>query len=161
MRTQTYDFKLFLNGEKHKVIKREQKITPISDQFIQPKSTIVSKSVSKTKTKVSKFPKLSLIPLTTAPLLSATVVGAESIESLPSQGVRDKMMDAFDPLIELIQGMAYPVAMVVVLGGAIFVMIGNSDKGFGMMQKAGLGYLLVMIAPMVLDVLVDSMKGVV
>ena len=58
-------------------------------------------------------------------------------------------------------GMAYPVAMVVVLGGAIFVMIGNSEKGFSMMQKAGLGYLIVMIAPMILDVLVDAVDGAV
>lgn len=35
------------------------------------------------------------------------------------------------------------------------------EKGFSMMQKAGLGYLLVMIAPMILDVLVDAMDGVV
>jgi len=66
---------------------------------------------------------------------------------------------AFDPLIDLIQGLAYPVALVVVLGGSIFVMIGNSEKGFSMMQKAGLGYLLVMITPMILDVLVDAMEG--
>lgn len=99
-----------------------------------------------------KPPVMSLIPLAAAPFVPTTVFAEESIKI--------KMMNAFDPIIELIQGMAYPVAMVVVLGGAIFVMIGNSDKGFSMMQKAGLGYLLVMIAPMILDVLVDAMGGV-
>lgn len=99
-----------------------------------------------------KPPKLSLIPLAAAPLIP-TVTHAES-------NIQTKMMSAFDPLINLIQGLAYPVAMIVVLGGSIFVMIGNSEKGFSMMQKAGLGYLLVMIAPMILDVLVDAMEGV-
>ncbi|WP_096269421.1 hypothetical protein [Paucisalibacillus globulus] len=103
---------------------------------------------------VVKPPTLSLMPLAAAPFIPGTVYAAD-------ESVKAKMMDAFNPLIELIQGLAYPVAMVVVLGGAIFVMIGNSDKGFSMMQKAGMGYLLVMIAPMVLDVLVDSMDGVV
>lgn len=100
-----------------------------------------------------KAPTMSLIPLATAPLWATMKVSAETT-------VQAKMMTAFTPIIDLIQGMAYPVAMIVVLGGAIFVMIGNSDKGFGMMQKAGLGYLLVMIAPMIFDVLVDAMKGV-
>jgi hypothetical protein len=106
--------------------------------------------------KKRKTPTASLIPLATAPVWSnALKVSAETTTS-----IADKMIKAFDPLINLIQGMAYPVAMVVVLGGALFVMIGNSEKGFSMMQKAGLGYVIVMIAPMILNVLVDAMKGV-
>jgi hypothetical protein len=103
----------------------------------------------------SKAPTMSLIPLAAAPLLTATQASAQEAVQ-----VQAKMMDAFTPIIDLVQAMAYPVAMVVVLGGAIFVMIGNSDKGFSLMQRAGLGYLLVMIAPMIFDVLVDAMKGV-
>ncbi|MBT2599069.1 MULTISPECIES: hypothetical protein [unclassified Oceanobacillus] len=100
-----------------------------------------------------KAPTTSLIPLAAAPFIPSTVFAEETIQN--------KMMSAFDPLIDLIQGMAYPVAMVVVLGGALFVMIGNSDKGFSMMQKAGMGYVLCMLLPMIFDVLVDAMAGVV
>ncbi|MFD2209359.1 hypothetical protein ACFSMW_06515 [Virgibacillus halophilus] len=100
-----------------------------------------------------KHPTISLIPLAVAPFVPAAV-HAESAE------IKGKMMQAFAPIIDLIQGMAYPVAMVVVLGGAIFVMIGNSEKGFSMMQKAALGYLIVMISPMILNVLVDAVSGV-
>lgn len=110
--------------------------------------------MNKEHEKKIKQPTLSLIPLAIAPFVPTAAYAQEV-------SIKAKMMAAFDPIIELIQGMAYPVAMVVVLGGAIFVMIGNSDKGFSMMQKAGLGYLLVMIAPMILDVLVDAMAGVV
>jgi hypothetical protein len=101
-----------------------------------------------------KPPTLSLVPLAVAPFIPGTVFAAD-------ETIKAKMMDAFTPIIDLVQGMAYPVAMVVVLGGAIFVMIGNSDKGFSMMQKAALGYLIVMIAPMILDVLVDAIDGAV
>lgn len=104
--------------------------------------------------KRGKPPTFSLLPLAAAPFIPIKVF-AEEIS------VKEKMMNAFTPIIDLIQGMAYPVAMVVVLGGAIMVMIGNSEKGFTMMQRAGMGYLLVMIAPMILDVLVDAMEGVV
>ncbi|MGM8215191.1 hypothetical protein ACLIA0_06380 [Bacillaceae bacterium W0354] len=100
-----------------------------------------------------KPPTASLVPLAAAPFVPISVSAQENIQS--------KMVKAFDPLIDLIQGMAYPVAMVVTLGGALFVMIGNSERGFSMMQKAGLGYVIVMIAPMILNVLVDAMEGVV
>ncbi len=101
-----------------------------------------------------KPPTTSLIPLATAPLWTVAHASAET-------SIQSQMMTAFGPLIDLIQGMAYPVAMIVVLGGALFIMIGNKEKGFSMMQTAGLGYVLVMLAPMILNVLVDAMKGVV
>lgn len=72
-----------------------------------------------------------------------------------------KMIHAFDPLINLVQALAYPVCMVVVLGGALFIMIGNKEKGFAMMQGAGLGYVLVQMTPIILNILVDAMKSVV
>lgn len=75
--------------------------------------------------------------------------------------VYERMIHAFDPLIDLIQALAYPVAMIVVLGGALFIMIGNKEKGFAMMQGAGLGYVLVQLMPMVLNILVEAMKGAV
>nr|BDD44101.1 hypothetical protein 2 [Bacillaceae bacterium] len=100
-----------------------------------------------------KRPTVSLIPLAAAPLMPVKVFAEESIQA--------KMMTAFTPIIDLIQGMAYPVAMVCVLGGAIFTMVGYNEKGFGIMQKAGLGYVIVMIAPMILDVLVEAVGGVV
>lgn len=100
-------------------------------------------------------PKASLMPLAAAPLFHTITAHAAE------QSIQAKMMTAFTPIIDLIQGMAYPVAMVVVLGGALMLMVGNKEKGFSMMQTAGLGYVVVMIAPMILDVLVEAMSGVV
>ncbi len=102
-----------------------------------------------------KFHPESLVPLATAPLWSATPAFAANAD------LYGKMVGAFDPLVSLIQALAYPVAMVVVLGGALFVMIGNKEKGFTMMQSAGLGYVLVQMTPMVLDILVQAMKAAV
>lgn len=101
-----------------------------------------------------KPPVMSLIPLATAPLW-------QTIHTSAATDVGAQMMTAFDPIIDLIQGMAYPVAMIVVLGGALFVMIGNSEKGFAMMQRSAMGYVLISLLPMIFDVLVNAMKGVV
>lgn len=101
----------------------------------------------------NKVPVVSLIPLATAPFVPTSVFAEASIQ--------EKMMTAFDPLLQLIQGAAYPIALSVVLAGAIFVIIGNSDRGFSMISKASMGYVLISVLPMIFDVLAGVMKGVV
>lgn len=100
-----------------------------------------------------KQPTLSLIPLAIAPFVPTQAFAEASIET--------KMMNAFDPLLQLIQGIAYPVALSVILAGALFVIIGNKDKGFDMISKSAMGYMLITVLPMIFDVLVSAMKGVI
>lgn len=110
---------------------------------------------------------LSLIPLATKPFFEASpAFAAEAVTvgtaaaNVATNAMYDKMLHAFDPLITLVQALAYPVAMVVVLGGALFIMIGNREKGFGMMSGAGLGYALVQMTPLALNILVEAMKAI-
>jgi len=105
-----------------------------------------------------KPPTMSLIPVATAPLWSGVVVSAESATEA---SIQTKMMSAFDPLLQLIQGIAYPVALSVILAGGLFVIIGNKEKGFDMISKSAMGYMLITVLPMIFDVLVSAMKGVV
>ncbi|RFU70355.1 hypothetical protein D0469_07070 [Peribacillus saganii] len=105
---------------------------------------------------------LSLIPLATKPFFEAIpAMAAEVPQAVTVTSTADmtaKLMHAFDPLITLIQAVAYPIALVVVLGGAIMVMMREPEKGFSMMQSAGLGYILVQMAPLVLSILVEATK---
>jgi len=105
---------------------------------------------------------LSILPLAIKPFFVAkTALAAAAVPvtaAAASDAMYDKMLHAFDPLIVLIQALAYPVAMVVVLGGAIMIMINQKEKGFSMMSAAGLGYVLVQMTPLVLNILVDAMK---
>ncbi|MDQ0268850.1 hypothetical protein [Cytobacillus purgationiresistens] len=73
--------------------------------------------------------------------------------------VTAKVINAFNPLVELVKALSYPISLVVMLGGGLFVMIGNSDKGFEMIQKAGLGYILVQMLPLLMDLLVEIAKS--
>lgn len=105
---------------------------------------------------------LSMLPLAFAPMTKAVPASAHETVTVMAQGqMYDKMIVAFNPLIDLIQALAYPIAMVVVLGGAIMVMINQKEKGYSMMMGAGLGYVLVNMTPMILNILVDAMKSVV
>ena len=104
---------------------------------------------------------LAVAPLTAIPQASAAASTTQQAVTTmaSSQEIYDKMMIAFEPITTLIQALAYPVASVVVLAGALFVMINQKEKGFGMMSSAGLGVILVNLMPMVLNILVDIMKG--
>lgn len=105
---------------------------------------------------------LSTLPLAFAPAIKAKeVFAAEAIPVVATTELSGKLMTAFSPLIELVQSLAYPVGMIVVLGGAIMVMIGQQEKGYSMLMSAGLGIILINIAPMVLNILIGTMKSVV
>lgn len=117
------------------------------------------------KGNAKKLAPYGLIPLAVAPWVTGSKAlasdggGAVMATATNTASIYERMIHAFDPLIDLIQALAYPVAMIVVLGGALFIMIGNKEKGFAMMQGAGLGYVLVQLMPMVLNILVEAMKG--
>lgn len=103
---------------------------------------------------------LAVIPLANSPVSAATYE-ATPVISMSSDQIYDKMLTAFEPITTLIQALAYPVASMVVLVGAIFVMIDRKDKGFDMMSSAALGIILINMLPMLLNMLVEIMKGIV
>jgi len=70
-----------------------------------------------------------------------------------------KVVRAFEPLVELVRAISYPISLTMMLGGGLFVIVGNSERGFGMIQKAGLGYVLIQMLPMLLDLLVEISKS--
>lgn len=73
--------------------------------------------------------------------------------------VTEKVVNAFNPLIELVQALSYPIGLTMMLGGGLFIMIGNNDRGLGMIQKAGLGYILIQMLPLLMDLLVEIAKS--
>jgi hypothetical protein len=101
---------------------------------------------------------ISILPMTT---LTAQAAGPEAspVINMTSDQIYDKMLTAFEPINTLIQALAYPVASVVVLFGAIMVLISQKEKGFQLMSNAGLGVILVNLMPMLLNILVEIMKG--
>ncbi|MFD6439011.1 hypothetical protein ACFWDG_04200 [Peribacillus sp. NPDC060186] len=73
--------------------------------------------------------------------------------------VTAKVITAFNPLIELVQALSYPIGLTMMLGGGLFVMIGNSERGLSMIQKAGVGYVLIQMLPLLMDLLVEIAKS--
>lgn len=74
--------------------------------------------------------------------------------------VTAKVVNAFAPLVELVKALSYPISLVMMLGGGLFIMIGRSEHGLAMIQKAGLGYVLVQMLPLLMDLLVEIAKSI-
>ena len=91
-----------------------------------------------------------MAPLTATPLLFNTLPAFAAEPSLQS-----KVAQAFTPLVDLAQGISYPLGLIMIIGGCLFIMVGNKEKGFAMIQAAGIGYVLCQIAPLIMGLLVE------
>lgn len=67
--------------------------------------------------------------------------------------VKEKIVSAFDPLVDLIVALSLPIAGVMLAGGALMIMIGMKDAGFKLIMNAGLGYVLVQMSPLFIQLL--------
>jgi hypothetical protein len=101
---------------------------------------------------------LSVLPMTTITAQAATPEAVPVASMTPAE-IYDKVQTAFEPVNVLIQSLAYPLAGIVVLFGAILVIISQKEKGLQLMSNAGLGVILVNLMPMLFDVLSQIMKA--
>lgn len=75
-----------------------------------------------------------------------------------ASGLQERIIHAFDPIIDLMQGIAYPVSFLMITCGALLIMTGQKSRGLSMMKYAGLGYIALQLAPALMDILVDIGK---
>lgn len=87
---------------------------------------------------------------------SMVLAASEAPEVIPvfAPGTKERIVHAFDPLIGLIQSLSYPIAGVMIAGGCLFIMVGNRERGMDMLRNAAIGYILVQMSPMLLELLV-------
>lgn len=70
-----------------------------------------------------------------------------------------RIISAFDPIISLVQGIAYPVTFLMISGGFLLIILGQRSKGLAMMKWAGVGYIGLQFAPAIMQILVDVGKA--
>lgn len=66
-----------------------------------------------------------------------------------------------DPILQLMVALSFPIASVMVVGSCFFLMFGNSDRAMSGIMKAALGYCLIQLSPLLLDILQTLGKSVV
>lgn len=62
---------------------------------------------------------------------------------------------AFQPVVELLQGIAYPVAFLMISGGFIAFILGQRSRGLEMIKWAVIGYLGLQLAPALMEIIVE------
>lgn len=76
---------------------------------------------------------------------------------LPTGAIADKSLEilagVLDPVVQILVAISFPVASVIMIGACFFFMFGNSERAWGMIMNAGLGYVLIQISPLFLEIL--------
>ena len=76
---------------------------------------------------------------------------------MPTGMIADKSLEmlatVLDPVIDILVAISFPIASVIMVGACFWFMIGNSEKGWSMIMNAGLGYVLIQLSPLFLDIL--------
>lgn len=100
--------------------------------------------------------------LAQTPVFTPTPIS--SPEMIPTGYIAEKSLETFanimDPVIQILVSISFPVASVIMVGACFFFMFGNSEKAWGMIMNAGLGYVLIQLSPLFLDILREVGKAV-
>lgn len=115
---------------------------------------------SKKKSNLLKAATTATVPLmfTTHHAFAATTtevqaVPAGSVSNYLSDKTLETLAHALDPLVDLMVALAFPVCSVIIVGSCFFFMLGKSERAWSGIQNAGLGYVLIQLLPMLLNVL--------
>lgn len=93
------------------------------------------------------------VPLIMAkPVFAAEAVPATAKEWMGEQTL-SMLAHVLDPVVDVLVALSFPIASVVIVGACFFFMFGNPEKAWGMIQNAGLGYVLIQVSPLILNVL--------
>jgi hypothetical protein len=110
---------------------------------------------TRTERKVSTHTESKFLPVM---LSTLALSGYSSIASAAS--IQDKIIHAFDPLIELVQALAYPVGFTMICAGFLVIMTGNRHKGLHIIKWAAIGYIGMMFAPGIMAILQEVGRAI-
>jgi len=75
--------------------------------------------------------------------------------------IGDRIIRAFDPLMDVVTSAAYPIAALMMATGFLLVIVGQRHKGMQMMKWAAVGYVGMQFLPFLLTLLRDVGKAMV
>jgi hypothetical protein len=150
-------FNEFMSGEykvkeKEKRQIRARKATQLAVSAVLPIATCGAVGTlgfaMKAFAATNAVPVMMAAPVTTTQM--AVTVGAK--EWMSSQTL-STLAHVLDPLVDIMVALSFPIASVIIVGSCFFFMFGKSEKAWDGIMKAGLGYVLIQVSPLILDVL--------
>ncbi|WP_339167127.1 TrbC/VirB2 family protein [Brevibacillus sp. FSL L8-0520] len=134
---------MFLTVSLPKVKRQRYEVVPWRDFFAQTESVLTPRQ----KRKINAL------------LAGATAAYVLRLEPASAAGIADRIVSAFNPLIELVQGVSYPVAFLMICGSFLLIMVGQRSKGLAMLKWASVGYIGLQFAPAIMQILVSVGKA--
>ncbi|MGE6487741.1 hypothetical protein [Paenisporosarcina sp. NPDC076898] len=86
----------------------------------------------------------SYMPVSSPEFIQTGIIADKSLEALAN---------VMQPLIDILVAVSFPIASVIMIGACFFFMFGNSEKAWSMIMNAGLGYVLIQMSPLFLQML--------
>lgn len=65
----------------------------------------------------------------------------------------NRIVNAFEPVIFLLKSMSYQITSVLALCGCLFIMVDSQERGFSLISRAGIGYIVVQMIPLFMRLL--------
>jgi hypothetical protein len=155
--TKLINFNEFMSGEykvkeKAKRQMRARKVTQLAVSAVLPIATCGA--VGTIGFAMKAFAATNAVPVMMAAPVSTTqmavTVGAKQ---WMGEHALSTLAHALDPVVDILVALSFPIASVVIVGSCFLFMFGNSEKAWTGIQNAGLGYVLIQVSPVILDVL--------
>lgn len=149
MRTQTMSINEFMSGqykmnEKTRRIDMMKRTTKIAGSALIP---IATGGAVGTLGFVSSVFASSSVPA------AAPIAVEASAKEWMSEQTLSMLAHVLDPLVDILVALSFPVASVIIVGACFLFMFNNAEKAWSMIQSAGLGYVLIQVSPLILNVL--------
>lgn len=145
----TINFNDFMTGEyktkeKVKKKKRMRNVAKIASAAILPVATCGA--VGTLGFAVKAF------AATNSPVVTPVAVEATAKEWMGEQTL-SALAHVLDPVIDILVALSFPIASVIIVGACFLFMFSSAEKAWTMIQNAGLGYVLIQVSPLILNVL--------
>lgn len=69
--------------------------------------------------------------------------------------LKGRIEHAFEPLIEFVQGVSYPITFLAILSGMLLITCGKRARGIDVIKWAVVGYLGIQLAPGIMRILAE------
>lgn len=104
---------------------------------------------------ITPTPEISAVPDISSLTDAYTTVAVNA--PIKTGVIADKSLEMLatilDPVVDILIAISFPIASVIMIGACFFFMIGNPERAWSMIMNAGLGYVLIQISPLFLDIL--------
>lgn len=154
----TIKFNEFMSGdykvkEKEKRRKRRIAATKLASAAILPLAT--GGAIGTMGFAMKALAATNAVPVMMAAHITSTAplaIEASAKEWMGEQTL-STLAHVLDPVVDILVALSFPIASVIIVGSCFQFMFDRADKGWQMIQNAGLGYVLIQVSPLILEVL--------